>query len=231
MGAGVGALVTYKVIRDKYALVAQEEIDAVREYYCSKVVPYTGECSCGGDCKCSEEKEAQVVKGLQYGELGKEKTDYTKFNKAKEQILAEAEHPKDDGPNEDDCEPLEDVFPESYDSVNKPLEGSEEPYIISIEAFNEECTAYDKLTFTYYEEDDTLTDDQEEIVVDVDSIIGDEALLCFGEQSDDPDIVYVRNDRLSCDYEIIRSQKSYQQTVLGIINEDRHERKGRLHDE
>ena len=35
-GAGVGSVVTYKMIKEKYARMAEEDIDAMREYYLQK---------------------------------------------------------------------------------------------------------------------------------------------------------------------------------------------------
>jgi hypothetical protein len=90
------------------------------------------------------------------------------------------------------------------------------PYIISVEEYNEGCKQYDKLTISYYEEDDTLADEGEEIIENPEEIVGEDTLERFGEDSDDPDIVYVRNEKLQIDYEIILMHKSYSETVLGM---------------
>ena len=91
------------------------------------------------------------------------------------------------------------------------------PYVILTEEFNEGNPEYDKVSLAYYEEDDTLTDDNEEIIPNPEDIIG-YALSCFGQDSNDPDIVYVRNEKLGIDYEVCRIPKSYQATVLGITD-------------
>jgi hypothetical protein len=67
--------------------------------------------------------------------------------------------------------------------------------------------------------DDTLSDENEEIISDVSYVIGYDALSSFGDGSDDPDIVYVRNEKLQTDYEVTRLNKSYSETVLGVIPE------------
>lgn len=107
------------------------------------------------------------------------------------------------------------------------------PYIITEEQYNNELLYYDKVHLYYYEQDDALTDENEEIITNGYEIIGDDTLLHFGELSEDPDIVYARNESLSRDYEIIRLDKSYQETVLGFIDEvigrkkaKRYEREG-----
>ena len=102
-----------------------------------------------------------------------------------------------------------------YTNYNKPEEQSSEvlstdrylttPYVISPEAFGEE-EDYETISFTYYA-DSVLTDGNDEVVHDVDGVIGYEALESFGEYEDDS--VFVRDDRLKCDYEILLDKRSY----------------------
>ena len=82
----------------------------------------------------------------------------------------------------------------------------EKPYIISPEEFGE-FDDYEKISLTYYSKDEILTDENDEIVDDVDDIVGIEALNHFGEYEEDS--VFVRNDRLKCDYEILLDLDSY----------------------
>ena len=97
---------------------------------------------------------------------------------------------------------------------DSPPEDIGEPYVITFEQFNEEYDRYDKETMTYYAGDDTLADECEGIVDDVNDLVGD-SLSRFGENSEDPDVVYVRNDSLEIDYEIVRSPGLYSEVVLG----------------
>ena len=66
---------------------------------------------------------------------------------------------------------------------------------------------YETVSLTYYSKDNVLTDDNDEIVDDVDEIIGQDSLKHFGEYEDDS--VYVRNDRRKCDYEILLDESDY----------------------
>lgn len=91
-----------------------------------------------------------------------------------------------------------------------------EPFIISRDSFENEYEDFSKNSLVYFEDDDVLTDDHDEVILDVDKTIGTEALNNFGEGSDDEDIVYVRNLSSSCDYEIVREHTSYQENVLGL---------------
>lgn len=90
------------------------------------------------------------------------------------------------------------------------------PYIISVEDFNECDREYEQETLMYYQGDETLLDESEEIISNVNELIGDEALLNFGKNSDDPDVVYVRNEKLTMDYEIIRQEGSYSEICSGV---------------
>ena len=65
---------------------------------------------------------------------------------------------------------------------------------------------YSVESFTYHS-DGVLTDDRDEVVMDWEDIIGPDALTSFGEYEDDS--VFVRNDRLKADYEILMDQRSY----------------------
>jgi len=107
-------------------------------------------------------------------------------------------------------------------------EGMDHPYIIDADCFASDGLENNKLTITYYEGDDTLVDDGEEIIVDRDMIIGMDTLRQFGDGgSMDPDVVYVRNEQLGIDYEIIRRYDCYHQEVPPVIPLSKPRKKGR----
>lgn len=118
---------------------------------------------------------------------------------------------------------LEEVAKEHLPEVDDPSL----PHIISIEDYNDTGRNNDKVSYTYYDEDDTLADEKEKIVPDSDKILGNQALISFGLMSDDPDIVYVRNNKAGTDYEIVRVHKSYAETVAGIVSEETKKRSTR----
>lgn len=93
---------------------------------------------------------------------------------------------------------------------------NQNPYVISYEEFSEEHPEFSKITLTYFDADDVLCDDREEIIPDKEYSIGEDSLEHFGEDSNDKDVVYVRNERLSTDYEVVRSQGSYEAVILGM---------------
>lgn len=73
--------------------------------------------------------------------------------------------------------------------------------IITPEMFANEKPYYDKVTLYYYGVDDMLVDEERD-PVDISESIGLSSLSHFGEY--EKDVVYVRNDRLECDYEVIQ---------------------------
>lgn len=90
------------------------------------------------------------------------------------------------------------------------------PYTISFAEFNENNVGHEQTTFTYYSADQTLADAQEKPVDNIDYVIGDDNLTRFGHGSDDPNVVYVRNEKIDMDFEIVRSNGSYQSEVLNV---------------
>lgn len=81
----------------------------------------------------------------------------------------------------------------------------DKPYVISPDAFGE-FENYERIGLIYYS-DNVLTDEDDEIVDDIENIVGFEALSHFGEYEEDS--VYVRNDRIKCDFEILKDNKEY----------------------
>lgn len=90
------------------------------------------------------------------------------------------------------------------------------PYTISFEEFNENNVGHEQTNMTYYEADQTLADSQDGIVDNRDYVVGEANLRRFGHGSHDPNVVYVRNERIDMDFEILRSNGSYQSEVLNI---------------
>lgn len=104
------------------------------------------------------------------------------------------------------------------EDVNIPI-----TYVISRDSYENEYLDYHKESLVYFENDGVLVDDKDEIVDNVESMVSLKALRCFGEMSGDEDIVYVRNMRIRCDFEIVREHMSYKENVLGITEEDSEE--------
>ena len=84
-----------------------------------------------------------------------------------------------------------------------------EPYIIRPEEYGE-LHAYETLSLNYYA-DGVLTDELDNPVEDVESLVPADFADHFGEYEDD--VVHVRNDNLECDYEILRDLRKFTDVV------------------
>ena len=86
------------------------------------------------------------------------------------------------------------------------------PYVISIDEWavpEDDYEGYEQVSIKYYAGDNTLLDTKEEIVLNVDELVGVESLTRFGHLSQDDEIVYVRNERLGLLIEIVRIEEGY----------------------
>ena len=90
----------------------------------------------------------------------------------------------------------------------------EGPAVISPDEFGEN-PGYDRLTMTFYA-DNIVADENDEIVEDVNECIGSESLSHMGEY--EPDVLYVRNDRLRVYYEITRDLRKYVDVAGNLPN-------------
>lgn len=80
------------------------------------------------------------------------------------------------------------------------------PHVIPAEDFD--TFGYDTATLTYFA-DGVLADEWDRVIKNADDIVGDD----FAEYLEEEDSVYVRNDELKCDYEILRDLQTYADAV------------------
>ena len=61
----------------------------------------------------------------------------------------------------------------------------------------------------WYWTDGTVTNDNKKIIGNVEDCIGDDFMAHFGDDENDPDAVYVRNDVQKIDYEILKEYRGF----------------------
>lgn len=86
-------------------------------------------------------------------------------------------------------------------------EVSDIPYEITPNEFGD--IEYEEVELVMFVDDVLADGDTYERVEDVDNVVGEDNLQKFGHYEEDR--VCVRNDRLKCDYEIIRDERTYEQ--------------------
>lgn len=102
----------------------------------------------------------------------------------------------------------------STETANRSREA---PYVIHIDEFRQNEPEHEQQTLTYYEVDDVLADTHDHTVDDIDKVVGLGSLERWGHGSQDANVVYVRNEVLMLDVEIIRDRGSYADMVSGSI--------------
>lgn len=111
-----------------------------------------------------------------------------------------------------------DTVPETIKEEKEETEMSK-PYIIPPEEFDE-LDGYGTVSLTYYADKvvtvNNVAENCEELWEDVDGTIGLESLEHFGDYEEDS--VFVRNDDLKCDFEILLDPRKYSE----IANTDPH---------
>lgn len=215
LGVGVGGTLAYFITKEHFEQIAIEEIDEMRDYYREKVEEVEG----------VKDEGRKIVPESSYKKPLKDVADKSKYTQYSDMYKSE----NDDRPEES---PGDEERPdEHYYDQQEKYEQPDKPYIISREDYDDTNFHYDKEELGYYVKDDTLCDENEEIISDPDYTVGGDSLTKFGEESEDPDIVYVRNELISTDFKIIRMNESYREVILGIEEEDEHPQMRRKEDE
>lgn len=180
-GVAIGSVATLFVVKKKYERIAQEEIDSVKEVFSKREF----------DSKVKEMTNVgeEIKKGLddgirQVAEQAKEKPDLVQYAAMVQKYEGTVSGEKET--------PMKEKF----------------PYVIPPEEFGE-FEDYERISLTYYA-DGVLADDNNEVVDDVEDIVGD-ALDHFGEYEDDS--VFVRCDERKCDYEILMDQRTFSEVA------------------
>ena len=96
---------------------------------------------------------------------------------------------------------------EPDDSSAKVPDVIADPYVISIDDFGQE-EGYDTITLTAYS-DGTIANYADDELEDPESTVGEDVLSKFGDE----DVVYIRNDRLKADFEVVRDNRTYVEVV------------------
>lgn len=174
--------------------------------------------------------------GAVVGSLVTYRALYAQFNKkldeeleaAKEYYSSNKSEVKEESKEEPEKETKEETAPEVVNDENDIVKNRyrnlarqysveeennmDEPYVISPDEFGV-LAEYDTESLTYYEVDKVLTYETDEVIYDVDRLVGEDSLNRFGEF--EADSVFVRNDHLRTDYEILRDKRSYDEVVGG----------------
>ena len=202
-GAAAAAFATYRVtsskLETKYNKIAEEEIDAMREVFRARLVSKEEKPDLSGVAQKTEEL------GYSTPVSPKPEVDPTAVEPEKANIFKDRLATKD--PNE------------GWDyEAERARRTPQIPYVIHTDEREE--AGFTEVTFTYYDSDDVVCDEQDAVLSPRNEVIGDHNLNRFGHGSGDPNVVYIRNDALAMEIELIRSPNSYAEEVHGIKHSD-----------
>lgn len=178
-GATVGAATAWVCLRKRYEQIAQEEIDSVKAAFTEKKPVFT-----------NENRIDEQVENQHKADIAKLKPDLVDYaaKLQEEGYVNYTEHSKKNTEEKKE-DPMLDT-----------------PYVISPDEFGA-TDNYAQISLVYYDGDEVLADEEDEIVEDIAGTVGEDFAEHFGEYEDDS--VFVRNDRLRCDYEICKDNRSY----------------------
>lgn len=182
-GAAIGSAVTWKVLKTKYEQIVQEEIDSVKEAFLNMA---DREEQSDEDCE-SEEDEEERPHQINWDEL--EDLDEEDEDELEEYASLTNLYSNEKG---------------GADKVEKA-----KPHVIEPLEFGE-VDGYRQFSLTYYA-DEVLEDEDGNVVNNVDELIGAGSLNTFGDYEDDS--VFVRNDRLRADFEILKDYRTYREAT------------------
>jgi hypothetical protein len=204
VGAGIGFLAGKKVYEGYYNQLAQEEIDSVKDAFekyklnlkkPAERVEEEDELSKEEVPKIARaNKEPLVRSSIESNQYEKAKRNYAMISRTEEEIKATA---------------TDEVDEAALIDVDRTR-----PYVISDVEFSEEFDHHDKLSLYYYKEDEVLCDEHEEVLCssDVEDMVSTNALTLLETQN----IIWVRNEPKTIDYEITVLNGSYSELVQGI---------------
>jgi hypothetical protein len=245
--AMVAASATYVLVKKKlereYADLSDREIREARAYFAqmNKVEVFSDPETLAAKLYEDETvptKEPEVSYGGVVDDLDyRSKTNYHKPSEIAVENLVEAAEEMEEAVETvrnvfKDSEPVDKVeFDYDVELANRSPEA---PYVISREEYESKEQEYEQAQLAWYIQDDVLADHADDPIEEIESTVGMSNLDKFGHGSGDNNIVYIRNERLELDFEVLRSNASFLEVVHGIsmpkdelMHEDRSPRKFR----
>lgn len=226
-GGIVGGAVTYitvnKALVRRYEDWANDEIAQVRAHY-NNMLKEEGTSvislaeNPSEDVQKAVDLGKQLIKQLGY-DAGERPEDDEHPTAQRLSIFDQGVSVNSDGELVEDDDAEGDSYLQAMDDGYKVIDG--EPYLIAEAEYFENEPGYELDTLTYYEQDETLTDDKNKQIDGVNEVIGARHLHMFHpRKGTQKESLYVRNDDHETLYEIIRVDGSYAAIVLGMTDEE-----------
>lgn len=226
VGLVIGSFGTHvflsKLINKRYEAIANEEIATMKSYYDKKLRALE-----------NREEKAILEDASKEIQVRTEDGGVTPYH-SMYQGGSEPDKPQHPDAPKQQVERLTNIF-NKVEDPEVPMEEAwnieeelanrspEVPYVVHRNEHEEgpgDPDEYEKYTLTYFEGDDVLCRDDDTIIEDQDDVVGLGNLSRFGHGSGDPNIVYIRNDKLRVDLEVVHSDGRYATEVAGFKEDE-----------
>lgn len=217
VGLGIGIAATLFIVKKKlerkYADISSREIAEAKQFYSllNKKDSYSTPESAAESLNLTEAVDA--LRSYQGNGVTIEETVTLVEEFVSSEPVADPEYSEEDF---------------NYDEELKSR-GTNYPYVITKQEFFDNDSDYKQTQYTYFAGDQVVTDSEDEPLEDVDDIVGDDNLLRFGHGSGDAKVVYLRNEKMQMEIELVSNKNKYIEEILGEIkhSSDRHSKKVR----
>ena len=216
VGSGLGALVAYRMAKTAFEAELEKEIADVKANY-----RYLHKEDYESPTEFIQKNRGDILtdellKNLEVNAIVEHAQLNAEMKEQVEQYQTGSVFNRFDNPVPADVELLPADANETLFENLKATRTEDAPYLISIDEYHDETTRNEKLTITYFAGDNIIAYEDDAIMLDPDDTIGVINLSRFGVMSDDESFVYVRNPRISVDYEIVREDGKYSDMMARI---------------
>lgn len=189
VGLVIGSVLTYHGLKNKVEAEIDEEVDKIKEFYKDQL----------------EKQQAEYFEKEEYLKSKVDLADDKGIVVSKIINLNNIEK-FEEVPNEDTDNDIDESPSGAFEVFKDDIIAQDKPFVIEEDRVGE-YISYDLISLIYFS-DGVLTDDWEVPVENPDETVGKEYIEYFetGE-----DVVYVRNDKLKCEFEITRDLRTYEE--------------------
>ena len=205
IGAAVGYQIAKRRISSDYEATISREIEVARKLATARFGDFVDDSE-----KVWDENVAELEKTL-FTNAVKATRDYS--GEDPDDPPFESSTPRLRGP---DGKFVKNPAEQAKADLDEAKRTVDQPIVISAMEFLYNELDYMQSSITYFVGDDVLSDERDEVIPEVDRIVGDDNLLRFGERSNDENIVYIRNNNLRHEFEVTKSTGKYGTEVLGL---------------
>ena len=212
LGGFLGYIITKKLLVEKYAEDAQAEIDEMKNYYKEK---YDGASAKEARLPIKPDLHTLATKQVYEFEGQDEEVTDAKYYESDEE---EAQAILDEDLSLETQEELNEDLTSQYKSEPK------EPYLIDYAEWAKPSEVFDKVDLYYYRGDDVVCDTQDNIIHDPEDILG----YAWMNEMQKKTTVFVRNEKISIDYEIHSLPLLYSDEVTARLETDKEKKYRRI---